>query len=172
MAAKTNRGRSPATPALKVLASKGVAHDLHEVDLDDLSRQPMLAPNFGVQVAERLGSKEGAMFKTLVTRSGDNLYCAVIPVEKQLNLKKLAAAVGEKKVALASPRDVERVTGYVLGGVSPLGMRTALPTVFDQTIEDHETVFVSAGARGLVAEVAPKDLLDITSGRVAPITRW
>lgn len=165
--------QNTSTPALKELARGGVVYEVHRVDLEDLERRPsVLAPNFGVQVAERLGSSEGSMFKTLITQAGDNFYCAVVPVEKELSLRKLARVLGEKKVKMASPRDVERLSGYVLGGVSPFAMRTKLPTVVDQSATKFDRVYVSAGARGLVAEVSPTDLIEVSSARTAPIAAW
>jgi Cys-tRNA(Pro)/Cys-tRNA(Cys) deacylase len=111
------------------------------------------------------------VFKTLVVRVDGVLTVAVVPVSAQLDLKALAGAAGGRKAAMADPADAERSSGYVRGGISPLGQRKALPTVVDESALGHATVMVSAGRRGLQVELAPADLVRLTRARTAPIAR-
>jgi Cys-tRNA(Pro)/Cys-tRNA(Cys) deacylase len=111
------------------------------------------------------------VFKTLVARVDGALTVAVVPVSGTLDLKALAAAVGGRRAVMADPADAERSTGYVLGGISPLGQRKALPTVVDASALEFETVLVSAGRRGLQVELSPADLVALTKARTAPIGR-
>jgi Cys-tRNA(Pro)/Cys-tRNA(Cys) deacylase len=111
------------------------------------------------------------VFKTLVAQVDDALWVAVVPVPTQLDLKALAAAAGGKRATMAEPGDAERATGYVVGGISPLGQRKRLPTVVDETALDHPTVFVSGGRRGLDVELAGADLVRLTGARTAKIGR-
>ena len=111
------------------------------------------------------------MFKTLVAQVDAGLWVAVVPVPTHLDLKALAAAAGGKRATLADPAAAERTTGYVVGGISPLGQRKRLPTVVDATALDHPTVFVSGGRRGLDVELSGADLVRLTGARTAPIGR-
>jgi Cys-tRNA(Pro)/Cys-tRNA(Cys) deacylase len=111
------------------------------------------------------------VFKTLVARVDDALTVAVVPVAGTLDLKALAAATGGRKAVMADPADAERTTGYVLGGISPLGQKKALPTVVDESALGFPTVMVSAGRRGLQVELPPADLVRLTSARTASIGR-
>jgi Cys-tRNA(Pro)/Cys-tRNA(Cys) deacylase len=111
------------------------------------------------------------VFKTLVARVDGALIVAVVPVAGTLDLKALAAATGARKAVMAEPADAERTTGYVLGGISPLGQRTVLPTVVDDSALGFDTVLVSAGKRGLQVELPPTDLVRLTRARTAPIAR-
>jgi Cys-tRNA(Pro)/Cys-tRNA(Cys) deacylase len=151
------------TPATALLARQRVAHRLHtyEVDAD--------TPNYGAAVAEYLGQPLGRVFKTLVTEVDGALTVAVVPVSGDVDLKALANAAGGKRATMADRALAERTTGYVRGGISPLGQRKRLPTVIDASAEEHETVYVSAGRRGLQVELAPGDLIRLTSGVVAVI---
>jgi Cys-tRNA(Pro)/Cys-tRNA(Cys) deacylase len=127
------------------------------------------AGSYGEEAAKALGIEPERVFKTLVAQVDGVLHVAIVPVTGELDLKALAAAVGRKRASLADPADAERTTGYVRGGISPLGQRKQLPTVLDASAEQHPTVFVSAGRRGLEVEIAPADLARLTKATVAPI---
>ncbi|GAA1911794.1 Cys-tRNA(Pro) deacylase [Nocardioides lentus] len=125
-------------------------------------------------LAERLGVEPARVLKTLVVRVGpgpSGLAVAVVPVTARLDLKAAARALGAPRAAMAERRDAERSTGYVLGGISPLGQRRPLPTALDSPALDHPTVFVSGGRRGLDLEIAPADLVRLTDAVVAPLAR-
>lgn len=151
------------TPATALLAKQKIAHSLHpyEVSPD--------APNYGALVATAIGADPARVFKTLVTEVDGALTVAVVPVTGELDLKALAAAAGGKRAAMADRAVAERVTGYVRGGISPLGQRKRLPTVIDRTALDGAQVFVSAGRRGLQVQLAPSDLVRLTQATVASI---
>jgi Cys-tRNA(Pro)/Cys-tRNA(Cys) deacylase len=155
-----------ATPAVTVLEKAGVAHTLHPYDPEHLSDQ-----GHGEAAVAALGADPRQVFKTLVTRVDGVLTVAVVPVSGTLDLKALAGAVGGRKAVMADPGDAERTTGYVLGGISPLGQRKALPTVVDDSALGLGTVLVSAGRRGLQVELAPADLVRLTRARTAAIGR-
>lgn len=130
------------------------------------------ATDFGAEAVRETGRDATSVFKTLVVATGPRtLAVAVVPVSGQLNLKALATALGVKKVEMADPASVERSTGYVLGGVSPLGQRTPLTTVIDSSAAALPALCVSGGKRGLQLELAPEDLLRATNGRWASIGR-
>jgi len=129
------------------------------------------AKSYGLEAAEALGLAPEQVFKTLLVEVDGKLTVGVVPVDKQLDLKATAAAAGGKKAVMADPAAAERTTGYVVGGISPIGQRRALPTVVDATATDHDTVYVSGGRRGLDIGLAPKDLITITNARTAPIAR-
>ncbi|SCE78803.1 Cys-tRNA(Pro)/Cys-tRNA(Cys) deacylase [Micromonospora viridifaciens] len=152
------------TPATALLAKRKIAHSTHSYDVS------ADAPNYGALVAEALGVPAERVFKSLVTEVDGALVVAVVPVTGELDLKALAAAVGGKRAALADRAVAERATGYVRGGISPLGQRKRLPTVLDSSVLDHPTVYVSAGRRGLQLQLAPADLLALTDARVAPLS--
>ena len=124
------------------------------------------AAAYGLEAAEKLGVDPTRVFKTLVVTVDGQLGVALVPVQTELDLRALG-----KRAALADARQAERTTGYVKGGISPLGQRTSLPTTVDETALLHETIFVSAGRRGLELELAPDDLMALTGGRAAPIAR-
>ena len=155
-----------ATPAVRALEKAGVAHTLHPYDPEHPSDQ-----GHGEAAVAALGADPRQVFKTLVTRVDGTLTVAVVPVSGTLDLKALAAAAGGRKAAMADPADAERTTGYVLGGISPLGQRRALPTVVDESALDFATVMVSAGRRGLQVELPPAELVRLTRARTAPIGR-
>ena len=111
------------------------------------------------------------MFKTLLAVADSRLIVGIVPVSRMLDLGSLAATAGAKRAVMAEPAVAERKTGYVVGGISPLGQRTALPTFLDASAESWATIFVSGGRRGVDLELAPADLLRLTSGRVAPLAR-
>lgn len=127
--------------------------------------------SYGEAAAAALGLSPDRVFKTLLARVDGRLVVAVVPVSGSLDLKALAAAVGGKRAALAVPAEAERATGYVVGGISPLGGRTKLPTVVDETAYDEEVVHVSAGRRGLQLSLAADALVRVTGATVAPIRR-
>lgn len=153
------------TPATTALDRAGVVHTLHPYEHDPA------APSYGLEAAEALGVPATRVFKTLLAEVDGRLTVAVVPVSGQLDLKALAAAVGGKKAQMADPGVAERVTGYVVGGISPLGQKKALPTVVDVTALEFPTVYVSAGKRGLDVELAPQELVRLTRARTAPIGR-
>ena len=167
------RSGSGGTPATAALTRARVPFTVHTYDHDPA------ASSFGLEAAEALELDPARVFKTLLaavdfsTGSGGSqrLVVGIVPVTGQLDLKALAAAVGGKKAAMADPADAERVTGYVVGGISPLGQKKALPTVLDSTAADHPTIFVSGGRRGMDLEVAPADLIAVTRASYAPIGR-
>jgi Cys-tRNA(Pro)/Cys-tRNA(Cys) deacylase len=143
-----------------------VAHTLHPYDPDHPAEQ-----GYGEAAAQALGVDPGRLLKTLVTRVDGALTVAVVPVSGTLDLKALAAAAGGRKAVMAEPADAERTTGYVRGGISPLGQRKALPTVVDESALGFDTVLVSAGRRGLQVELPPAELVRLTRARTAPIGR-
>ncbi len=127
--------------------------------------------SYGEAAAAALGIEPERMLKTLLAVVDGRLVCGVVPVAGSLDLKALATAVGGKRGVMAEPAAAERATGYVVGGISPLGQRTRLPTVVDETAELFDTVFVSAGRRGLSVQLAPAELLRLTGAMVADIAR-
>ena len=149
------------TPATTVVESAGIRYALHEYEHDPKSE------SYGLEAAERLGVDPARVFKTLVADRDGRLNVAIVPVEKQLDLKLL----GGKRTTMADPKRVESSTGYVLGGVSPLGQRRTLPTTLHESALTHETIFVSGGRRGLEIELDPRDLVAIVNAEVRPIAR-
>ncbi len=154
------------TPALVALEAAGVPHTAHAYEHD-----PGSDVGYGLEAAQVLGVPAEQVFKTLMTSVDGTLTVAVVPVTGMLDLKALAQAVGGKRAAMADAAVAERVTGYVLGGISPLGQRHAHRTVVDETVELFDTVFVSGGRRGLDVELSPADLVALTGAVVAPIAR-
>ncbi|HVX42639.1 MAG TPA: Cys-tRNA(Pro) deacylase [Mycobacteriales bacterium] len=150
------------TPAVAVLERAGAAFTLHPYEHDPRSTA------YGEEAAHALGVPPERIFKTLVVDAG-GLAVAVVPVAGSLDVKAFAAALGHKRATMADPADAERATGYVRGGISPLGGRKRLPTVIDESATGFPTVFVSAGRRGLQVEVTPADLVALAGARVAPI---
>jgi Cys-tRNA(Pro)/Cys-tRNA(Cys) deacylase len=153
-----------ATPATVLLSRQQVTHRVHAYQPDPR------ATSYGAETATALGVERTRCLKTLVAEVDGALTVAVVPVAGSLDLKALAAAVGGKRAALADPTIAERTTGYVVGGISPLGQRRRLPTVVDAGATGFETVFVSAGRRGLEIELAPADLVRLTAATVAEIS--
>lgn len=151
------------TPATTLLTRQKVSHRLHPYDVDPQT------PNYGAEVASVLGVESARVFKTLVTEVDGALTVAVVPVTGDLDLKALATAAGGKRAALADRTIAERTTGYVRGGISPLGQRRRLPTVIDASAGAHDTVYVSAGRRGLQLELPPAELVRLTGAVVARI---
>ncbi|MEU0666974.1 Cys-tRNA(Pro) deacylase [Streptomyces lavendulocolor] len=163
--AKKQKKQAAGTPATVALTAAGTPFTLHAYDHDPAS------PSYGEEAAEALGVPADRVFKTLVADVDGELTVAVVPVAGQLDLKALAAAVGGKRAAMADPAAAERTTGYVRGGISPLGQRRRLRTVLDASASEHGTVCVSAGRRGLEVELAPADLAALTGAVLAPIGR-
>lgn len=151
------------TPATALLTKRGVRFVLHPYDHDPR------AEAYGDEAAAVLGVDQYRIFKTLVASVDAKLVCAVVPVAGRLDLKALAATVGGKRAAMADPAAAARATGYVIGGISPIGQRSRLPVVVDESASAFETVFVSAGRRGLQVELAPADLVGVVGATLAPI---
>jgi Cys-tRNA(Pro)/Cys-tRNA(Cys) deacylase len=147
------------TPGIKAAQRAAITFRLHEYAHDPG------AASYGLEAADKLGVAPQQVFKTLVVDTGGALAVAIVPVAASLSLKKLARAAGAKRAAMAEAKLVERSTGYVLGGVSPLGQKKPLPTFVDHSAEALDTLFVSAGKRGLEIELAPADLLALTRGQ-------
>ncbi|MFZ4130750.1 Cys-tRNA(Pro) deacylase [Streptomyces cellulosae] len=165
MAKKSKKQQSNGTPATVALTAAGVPFTVHSYDHDPSH------PSYGEEAAEAMGVSPDRVFKTLVADVDGALTVAVVPVAGQLDLKALASAAGGKRASMADPALAERTTGYVRGGISPLGQRKKLPTVLDASATRHETICVSAGRRGLEVELAPAELANLTSAVLAPIGR-
>jgi Cys-tRNA(Pro)/Cys-tRNA(Cys) deacylase len=154
------------TPAVNAARRAGIPFTLHEYQHDPR------AESYGLEAAEALGLEVDRVFKTLVAApEGRGLWIAVVPVAGLLDVKALAQAAGAKRATMADPKVAERATGYVVGGISPLGQRQRLSTVVDASALQFGTIFVSAGRRGLEIELAPGDLIRLCSAVVAPIGR-
>jgi Cys-tRNA(Pro)/Cys-tRNA(Cys) deacylase len=152
------------TPAIILAKQNNIVHRIHEYEHDSASE------SFGLEAAEKLGISAERVFKTLVVNvDSKNLAVGVIPVSSMLSMKLFAKAVGGKKAVMAEQPDVERSTGYVLGGVSPLGQKKRLETVIDSSAKNFDTIYVSAGRRGLEIELSPEDLRILVSGVFASI---
>ncbi|MBU1312112.1 MAG: Cys-tRNA(Pro) deacylase [Gammaproteobacteria bacterium] len=152
------------TPAIDLAKQQGIAYTVHHYQHDPA------ALSYGLEAAEKLGVKPEQVFKTLVVQlEGKQLAVAVLPVNQQLSMKLLAKALGAKKAEMANAHDVMRSTGYVLGGVSPLGQKKPLPTVIDSSAQQFERIFVSAGKRGLEIELSGTDLCRLLNGRMAAL---
>ena len=164
MAKKAKRG-GQGTPATVALEAAGVVFTVHAYEHDPA------ADSYGEEAAQAMGVSPERVFKTLLAEVDGTLTVGVVPVVARLDLKALAAAVGGKHAAMADPAAAERSTGYVLGGISPLGQRKRLRTVVDATALGHPTVFVSAGRRGLEVELDPQELVALTAATAAAISR-
>jgi Cys-tRNA(Pro)/Cys-tRNA(Cys) deacylase len=152
------------TPAINLLKKHNIAHQIHEYTHDAASE------SYGLEAAAKMDVPEARVFKTLVLSLNNNqLAVAILPVSSQLGMKLMAKAVGAKSATMADKDVVERSTGYVLGGVSPLGQKKHLKTVIDQSAEAHTTIFISAGRRGLEIELNSEDLKKLTSATLADI---
>jgi Cys-tRNA(Pro)/Cys-tRNA(Cys) deacylase len=151
------------TPATKALTAAKVRFTVHEYTHDPRS------PSYGTEAADLLGVEPARVFKTLVAAVDGQLTVGVVPVDRQLDLKALAAAAGGKKAAMAEVSAAERATGYVAGGISPVGQRRRIPVFVDESASSFGTIFCSAGRRGLEIELAPSDLVAAAGGRLAQI---
>jgi Cys-tRNA(Pro)/Cys-tRNA(Cys) deacylase len=161
-----------ATRAIDELRRAGVAHVIHEYAVRPAPGAGRgTRHGYGEEAAAALGVDPGRVFKTLVATVDERLVVAIVPVAGELDPKLLAAAVGGRRATMADAAEAERATGYVVGGISPLGQRRVLPTVIDASADDHATILVSAGRRGLQVEIAPAELAKRTAAIVAPISR-
>ncbi|MEE4217628.1 MAG: Cys-tRNA(Pro) deacylase [Xanthomonadales bacterium] len=152
------------TPAINLLRKTRTEHSVHEYQHDASSE------SFGLEAAEKLGIEPERVFKTLVVKlDSGQMAVGIVAVSSMLSLKRIAKACGAKKAVMASPPDVERTTGYVLGGVSPLGQKRRLKTVIDASASHFDTVFVSAGKRGMDIELKPGDLASLVNAGFAEI---
>lgn len=165
MARRSAGGRSGGTPAVEVLERAGVPFTRHSYEHDSA------AASYGLEAAAQLGLDPLAVLKTLLTEVDGRLVVGLVPVAGHLDLKALAAAVEGKKAVMAQVAVAERTTGYVVGGISPLGQRRRLPTVVDASALEHGTVYVSGGRRGLDLGLSPSDLVTLLEATVAPIGR-
>jgi len=160
------RKKSPGgTPATVALTRAGISFTLHEYAHDPR------AESFGLEAAQALGLDPARVFKTLMATVDTRLAVAVVPVSGQLDLKALARALGASRAAMAERAAAERATGYVAGGISPIGQKRRHPTVLDASALDHPTIFVSGGRRGLDLELSPADLARVTDAVTAPVGR-
>lgn len=151
------------TPACKILKSNKVEFSIHEYEHD------ANAKSFGLEAAEKLNLAVDDVFKTLLVTDDKNYYVAVLPVNFQLNLKKVASAFGCKKLHMADPKDAERLTGYLVGGISPVGQKKRLKTIINESAKVKEKIYVSGGKRGLDIGVNPHDLVKVLSANFADI---
>jgi Cys-tRNA(Pro)/Cys-tRNA(Cys) deacylase len=160
--AKKSAGGTPATVAL---TRAGIAFTLHEYAHDPR------ATSYGSEAAEALGLDPDRVFKTLLAEVDGDLVVAVVPVAGWLDLKALARAFGGRKAVMADPKDAERSTGYVVGGIAPVGQKRPLPTVVDASASAYDVVYVSAGRRGLDLGIAPAVLVAVTGAITAEVSR-
>lgn len=156
------------TPATVQLERAGVTFQLYEYEhsadhMDD---------GYGLEAAHKLGFDEHQVFKTLMADVGNERVVGVVPVSGHMDLKALAAAVGAKKATMADPKVAMRESGYVVGGISPLGQKTHHKTVLDSSALDHTEILVSGGKRGLSVGIDPNDLLAVLDAQSAPIATW
>ncbi|WP_019994807.1 Cys-tRNA(Pro) deacylase [Aureimonas ureilytica] len=156
---------SKTTPATKALSQAGRPFALLTYDYDPN------AERVGLQAAEALGRSPSQVFKTLMAELDGKPVCAILPSDEEANMKKLAAALSGKSARMMKPTDAERLTGYKVGGISPLGQRKPVPTLLDETALLFETIVVNGGQRGLQIEIAPADLIAVLSCATADLTR-
>ena len=162
---RSRPGEGPSTPATVALDRAGVAYRRHPYSHDPS------AGSYGLEAAAALGVEPARVFKTLLVETGTGLAVGIVPVAGQLDLKAVAVALGVKSVTMADPTVAERVTGYVVGGISPVGQKRSLPTVLDETAYGFDTVYVSGGRRAFDIELAPGDLASATRAVRARIGR-
>ena len=153
------------TPAIELAEKHKIKYTVHQYNHNPNSI------SYGEEAAQNLGVSQSRVFKTLVVElNSKELIVGVVPVKGSLNLKAIAATVNAKKAAMADKLKVQRTTGYVIGGVSPLGQRKQLTTIIDTSASTFETIFVSAGKRGLDIELSAHDLATLSNARFAPIS--
>ena len=152
------------TPGINQAKKHQVSHTIHEYSHDETSE------SYGLEAADKMGVTQERVFKTLIViLDNKELVVGIIPVSSMLSMKLIAKAVGAKKATMADKLDVERSTGYVLGGVSPLGQKKRLKTIIDSSANNYSTIYVSAGRRGLEIELSPADLAKLTNGKFVDI---
>ena len=151
------------TPATKLLKANEIDFSIHEYEHDANVK------SFGLEAAEKLNLRVEEVFKTLLVTDEKNYFVAILPVHHQLNLKKVAQAVGAKKLKMSDPKDAERLTGYLVGGISPVGQKKRLKTVIDQSAQQLEKLYVSGGKRGLDIGLKPQDLAKVLSATFADV---
>ena len=151
------------TPATKLLKANKIDFSIHEYEHDANTK------SFGLEAAEKLNLRVEEVFKTLLVTDEKNYFVAILPVHHQLNLKKVAQAVGAKKLKMSDPKDAERLTGYLVGGISPVGQKKRLKTVIDQSAQQLEKLYVSGGKRGLDIGLKPQDLAKVLSATFADV---
>lgn len=166
MSKHSSKHEHASTPAVLALTEAGIAHTLHPYDHD-----PTSDLGYGLEAAAAIGVDADQVFKTLCAYVDGKLCVGIVPVSGKLDLKALAAAFGGKKAEMAPPADAERSSGYVVGGISPIGQRKKLPTALDETAQLYDTVYVSGGRRGLDVGLAPDDLIRVTDAVVAAIAK-
>ena len=151
------------TPATKLLKANKIDFSIHEYEHD------ANAKSFALEAAEKLNLRVEEVFKTLLVTDEKNYFVAILPVHHQLNLKKEENAVGAKKLKMTDPKDAERLTGYLVGGISPVGQKKRLKTVIDQSAVQLEKLYVSGGKRGLDIGLKPQDLAKVLSATFADV---
>ena len=151
------------TPACKLLKSQTIEYSIHEYEHD------ANAKSFGLEAAEKLGLAVEEVFKTLLVTDEKQYFVAVLPVNHQLNLKKVASAFGCKKLQMADPKQAERLTGYLVGGISPVGQKKRLKTVIDASAEQLNKIYVSGGKRGLDIGLKPADLAKVLDAQFVDV---
>ena len=151
------------TPACRLLKSKKIEFSVHEYEHDPQAK------SFGLEAAEKLNLDVAEVFKTLLVTDDKTHYVAILPVQHQLNLKKVAVALGCKKLHMADPKDAERLTGYLVGGISPLGQKKRLKTLVDATAQTLPKMYVSGGKRGLDIGLKPADLVQILDAQFVDV---
>ncbi|NSM10008.1 Cys-tRNA(Pro) deacylase [Moraxella bovoculi] len=147
------------TPAIRLLQKQKIAHSVHEYHHDPDNT------NFGLEASKKLGLSPDTVFKTLLVTDGKAYFVAILPVCHLLNLKKMATAVGVKKLVMANPADAERLTGYIVGGISPIGQKKHLTTVIHSSAQTLDKMYASGGKRGLDIGVAPHDLANLLTAQ-------
>ena len=156
---------SKTTPATQALTKAGIAFSLAQYDYDPD------AERVGLQAAEAMGVPPGQVFKTLMAELDGKPICAIVPSDEEVNMKKLAAALGGKSAHMMKPSDAERLTGYKVGGISPLGQRKQVPTALDELATLHDEIFLNGGQRGLQIRIRPEDLIMVLGCKVADLVR-
>jgi Cys-tRNA(Pro)/Cys-tRNA(Cys) deacylase len=156
---------SKTTPATLALSKAGITFTLAHYDYDPN------AERVGLQAAEAMGVSPGEVFKTLMAELDGKPVCAIVPSDEEVNMKKLAAALGGKSAHMMKPADAERLTGYKVGGISPLGQRKLVPTVIDEMAQLYDEIFLNGGQRGLQIRIRPDDLVATLDCVVADLTR-
>ncbi|MBN9332954.1 Cys-tRNA(Pro) deacylase [Devosia sp.] len=156
---------SKTTPATQALIKAGISFTLANYDYDPN------AERVGLQAAEAMGVSPGEVFKTLMAELDGKPICAIVPSDEEVNMKKLAAALGGKSAHMMKPADAERLTGYKVGGISPLGQRKHVPTALDEMAQLYDEIFLNGGQRGLQIRIKPDDLVTALDCVIADLTR-